>query len=130
MNTNFIKFLLALKNASLSKKEALVVEYSAAREKMVKVLYHEGLIQSFALQTNSSSKRNFILIKLRYPFDKSHLKYLKLLSKPSHMKYMKLADICNIPDRKFVVFFSTDLGFLTNLECKKIKLGGKLLFVC
>jgi ribosomal protein S8 len=43
---------------------------------------------------------------------------------------MKLADLCNIPDTKFVIFFSTDLGILTALECKKRKIGGKLLFIC
>ena len=130
MNINFIQFLLSLKNASISQKETVIVEYSLIREKMAKILYNEGFIQSFSLYINPSNKYNFILIKLRYSFEKAQLKYLKLLSKPSHIKYMKLADICNIPDRKFVLFLSTDLGFLTNLDCKKFKIGGKLLFVC
>jgi ribosomal protein S8 len=43
---------------------------------------------------------------------------------------MKVTDLCNIPDTKFIIFFSTDLGFLTALECKKLKVGGKLLFLC
>ena len=130
MNTNFIKLLLALRNASLSKKENLIVEHSAIREKIVKLLYNEGFIQSFIFQTNPSTKRDFILITLRYSFDKSPLKFLKLLSKPSHTKYMKLADLCNIPDRKFIIFLSTTLGFLTSSDCKKSKIGGKLLFIC
>jgi small subunit ribosomal protein S8 len=130
MNINLIQLLLALKNTSLSKKETLTVDFSNVRRKMIEVLYFEGLIQSFCLVTNYSKSNNFILIKLRYSFNKSHLKYLKLLSKPSHTRYMQLADLCNIPDKKFIVFFSTHLGVLTNLECKKLKIGGKLLFVC
>jgi ribosomal protein S8 len=130
MNINFIKFLFALKNASLSKKETVVVDYSSAREKMTKVLYFEGLIQSFSLTVNSSNEHDFIVIKFRYSFDKSHLKYLTLLSKPSRIKYMKIKDLCHISDKKLMVFFSTNLGFLTIFQCKQLKIGGKLLFVC
>lgn len=130
MNVNLIQFLLALRNSSLSQKETLVVEHNRTREKMTKLLYNEGFIQSFTLQMNPLLKVNQILIKLRYCFDKPQLKNLKVLSKPSHVKYMRLADLSNIPDKKLVLFFSTDLGLLTNLECKKKKIGGKLLFVC
>jgi ribosomal protein S8 len=130
MNINFIKYLFALKNASLSKKETVVVDYSFAREKMTKVLYFEGLIQSFSLTVNSSNEHVFIVIKFRYSFDKSHLKYLTLLSKPSRTKYMKIKDLCNISDKKLMVFLSTSLGFFTLFQCKRLKIGGKLLFVC
>lgn len=130
MNTNFVKFLLALKNTSFSKKETIIVDYSISREKMTKVLYFEGLIQSFSLLVNSSNEHDFILINFRYSFDKSHLECLTLLSKPSHIKFMKIIDLCNISDKKSIVFFSTCLGFLTSLQCKKLKTGGKLLFIC
>jgi ribosomal protein S8 len=127
MNTNLIKFLFILRNASLSKKKSLILDYSFIRERMVKALYSEGLIQSFTFLTN---KYSYISIVLCYSFNKSHLKYLNLLSKPSRTRYMKVADLCNIPDTKFIIFFSTDLGFLTASECKKFKVGGKLLFLC
>ena len=130
MNTNLIKFLLILKNASLSKKETLIVEYSTIREQMVRLLYCEGLIQSFTLQANTVSKHDFIKIIFRYSSDKSHLRHLKLLSKPSHIKYIKFSDLCNISDKKKIVFLSTDYGFLTSSQCKKLKIGGKLLFLC
>jgi ribosomal protein S8 len=130
MNTNLIKFLLALRNSSLSKREVLIVEHSQIREKIVRALYSEGFVQSFKLKLSPSENLDQIWIKLRYCFDKSQLKYLKVFSKPSHTKYMKLADLSNIPDKKFVIFFSTDLGFLTSLECKKKRVGGKLLFIC
>jgi ribosomal protein S8 len=127
MNTNLIKFLFLLRNASLSKKKALILDYSFIRERMIKVLYSEGFVQSFTILTNEYSCISVILC---FSFNKSHLKYLKLLSKPSCTKYMKVTDLCNIPDTKFIIFFSTDLGFLTALECKKLKVGGKLLFLC
>ena len=129
MNNNIIKFLIELKNASLSRKETLIVEYSQLSDSLVKVLYKEGFIQSFRILKGKSSERN-ILVILRYYFDKPVFSNLKLFSKPSHLRYMKFSDICSITDKKYVCFFSTNRGILTILECKKRKIGGKLLFMC
>lgn len=130
MSVNFVQFLLELKNASLVKKESLSLEYSKIRESMTKTLYDEGFIQSFGFETNILNGFKKIWIVLRYNFCKSSLEGLQLLSKPSSVKFMKLLDISKIPDRKFVIFFSTDKGLLTTIECKKQKVGGKLLFIC
>lgn len=130
MSINFVQFLLQLKNASLAKKETISLEYSVIRKNMVEVLYTEGFVQSFDLIVDSLGVLKIIVVNLRYYFSRSLLENLRLLSKPSHVKYMKLLDISNIPDRRFVIFFSTDRGTLTTLECKKKKVGGKLLFIC
>jgi small subunit ribosomal protein S8 len=130
MSVYFVKFLLQLKNASIAKKEKLSVEYSDLREKMTTILYTEGFVQSFEIIFDLSNNFKTILITLRYYFSRSLLESLKLLSKPSHVRYMKFSDVSNIPDRRFVLFFSTDKGILTLLECKQYKIGGKLLFIC
>ena len=97
---------------------------------MTETLYSEGFIQSFKIVNDSLLKSKIILITLRYYFGKALLDRLHLLSKPSHVRYVKLMDICNIPDRRFVIFFSTDKGTLTTLGCKELKVGGKILFIC
>lgn len=130
MSIHFVKFLFQLKNASIAKKETLSVEYSNIREDMTNLLYLEGFVQSFEIILDPSNLFKTILITLRYYFSKSLIEGLKLLSKPSHVRYMKFSDISNIPDRRFVLFFSTDKGMLTTLGCKKYKIGGKLLFIC
>ena len=130
MSVNFVRFLLQLKNASIARKEVVSLEYSRIRENMVEILYTEGFIQSFELVTDSLSEAKMIIVRLRYYFGRSLLEGLQLLSKPSHVRYMKLLDISNLPDRRFVIFFSTDKGTLTTLECKKQRVGGKLLFIC
>lgn len=130
MSIHFVEFLLQLKNASIARKETLSVEYSIIREDMTKLLYLEGFVQSFEMVIDKFSLIKKIQITLRYYQGKSLLEGLKLLSKPSHVRYMKFLDVSNIPDRRFVVFFCTDRGMLTTAECKKKKLGGKLLFIC
>ena len=129
MNNNIIRFLIELKNASLSRKETITVEYSRLSNNLVKTLYREGFIQSFKTLAGKENTKK-IVVTLRYYFNKPVFNNLKLFSKPSHLRYMKFSDICNISDKKYVCFFSTNKGILTILECKKNKIGGKLLFVC
>lgn len=130
MSIDFVQLIVKLKNASIIRKESLLVEYSIVRKDLLIMLYNEGFIQSFGLKTSKSFAIKRIWIDLRYLFSKALLENLKLLSKPSQVNYMSLLDICNIPDRKFVAFFSTDRGLLTALSCKQRRVGGKALFVC
>jgi small subunit ribosomal protein S8 len=130
MSVDFVKLIIKLKNASAVRKEFLSIEYSKVRRDILKLLYDEGFIQSFRFEFGKTKAPIRILINLRYSFNKALLASLKLLSKPSFVKYIRLLDIYNIPDRRFVIFFSTDQGLLTLLECKRFKVGGKLLFIC
>jgi small subunit ribosomal protein S8 len=130
MNNSLIKFLSKLKNASSSQKEIILFDYNSLHLKLLKILYFEGLIQSFSVEKCARKSSPKIKVTLRYFYNKPILKNLKILSKPSHLKYIKYSDICKIGDRKFVFFLSTSEGVLTSLQCKKKKVGGKLLFMC
>jgi small subunit ribosomal protein S8 len=131
MNSKIVNFLVELKNASLARKETVSIEYSHLLENLVEVLYREGFIQSFIIKRNyKSTEKKVIQVGLRYYFNKPVFNNLKLFSKPSYLKYMKFSDICNIPNKRFVCFFSTNQGILTTLDCKRKKIGGKLLFMC
>ena len=50
MHSNGVKFLLALKNASVLKKEVVFFYYNNLFLKLAKVLYRTGLIQNFCIQ--------------------------------------------------------------------------------
>lgn len=130
MNNNLIKFLIKLKNASLSQKETVKFDCNSLHLKLSKILYSEGMIQSFSVEKDEKSSSFMMRITLRYFHNKPVLKNLKILSKPSHFKYIKYSDISKIRDKKFMFFLSTSKGILTSLECKKKRIGGKLLFMC
>jgi small subunit ribosomal protein S8 len=130
MSFDFVQLIVKLKNASIIRKEFLLVEYSIVREDILVMLYNEGFLQSFGLKLNENFEIKRIWISLRYLYGKALFENLKLLSKPSQVNYMSLLDICNIPDRKFVAFFSTDKGLMTALNCKRQRVGGKALFIC
>ena len=125
MNIYTIKFLIKLKNAALARKEIVITPYNKLSFELVKSLYKEGFIQSFELDKN-----NQIKIILRFFYNKSILKNLKIISTPSLTKYFTLKDLCKISTKKLVMFISTNKGILTSFDCKKHGLGGVPLFVC
>ena len=130
MNINLIKFLSKLKNASISKQEVISTDYNNLCLAVVKLLYKEGFIQSFSIKRVSfnSNVELKIFITLRYFNNKPIFKNLRIVSTPSRLNYLNIKDLSKISNKKIVLILSTNKGLLTSLECKKHKIGGKLLF--
>lgn len=124
MNVHTIKLLNMLKNASMSNKEVLVLPENKSIGGVICLLYQEGFIRSF------KKKNGLFFIFLSLNYNKNSLKDLKIFSKPSSIAYLKFSEISKITSKKKVFFFSTDQGILTDLECKKKRIGGTLFFVC
>lgn len=126
MNSTLINFLIAIKNASFFKKEQLKIFYNKKFLLLSKALYKHGLIQDFWLQ---KEKINFyIVINLKYNYNFSNLKNLKIISKPSRSIFFSFKDIFKIYEKQILYIFSTSLGYLTSLECKEKQIGGILFF--
>ena len=131
MNKNQIIILSILKVASLFKKNTVSIYLNKNSISFILLLYKQGIIQNFFIFPSSLEKNKFkILIYLRYYFDKSIYKNLKIISKPSMLHYVHFSDLCLIYDKKHTIFISTSKGILTNFECKLKKLGGLVLFKC
>ena len=122
------KFLNQLKNASLINKDSIRVLNNPFIEKILKVLYKEGLIQSFYIDIYLN--QSYLVIYLRYFYNFSVLTNFKLISRASKLNYLKINDILKIYNKKKLIIFSTSKGILTDLECKKIMTGGIPLFTC
>jgi small subunit ribosomal protein S8 len=126
MNKSIANFLIKLKNSSLVNKEIINIRLENVILKIIKLLYKEGFIQSF--KVNFETKN--ILIYLRYSFNKSILKNIKIVSLPSKQLYIKYKELTRISSKNNFILVSTSVGLKTSLECKKNHLGGKILFLC
>ena len=126
MVTKVIDFLIQLKNSSQIFKTNFYIKKHVKFSNLLYILYKTGFIQSFSI-----TKNNFYCIKIRYYYNKPVLFYLKIFSKPSLSIYFSLIDICKLPTKKLIFFFyKSKSGVITQLDCKKQKIGGKLLFMC
>ena len=130
MSINTIRFLLQLKNASLAQNEFISIKHNRRYINLLKILYQEGFIQSFRIETDLKTKSKTIIIILRYYSNKPVFSSLKLISTPSLINYISLKNLYKLNDKKFVFFLYTGKGLLKSIECKQHKIGGKLIFVC
>jgi ribosomal protein S8 len=127
MHSNAVKFLVALKNASLLKKESIFFSFNKSFLKLLKTLYKTGLIQDF--EVKNVSKNVFrLVVFLKYSFNIGCLNTLKIISKPSWSFFLKYKDIIQLSEKKSIIILSTNKGFLSSEECKKYKVGGKVFF--
>ena len=126
MNKSISNFLIKLKNSSLINKESINIYFEKTTLKIIEVLYKEGFIQSFIVNYETKS----ILIYVRYSYNKSVFKNVKIISLPSKLLYIKFKELTKISSKNNFILISTTKGLKTFLECKKNHLGGKILFLC
>ena len=126
MNNTFIKNFLKIKNASCSGKEVvnLYLTFNSSFKNYLNFLYNEGLIQSF----NFDSKNLCFVVKLRFFQQKPIITNIKIFSKPSFNYFISFSELNFLNLRKKFYLFSTTKGLLNLVECKKLRVGGKLLF--
>lgn len=127
MKKLIITFLIAIKNAYILKKELVTFFFNKKFILISKVLYKQGLIQDFWLEKKHLSKIK-IVIALKYFFNFSNFLTLKIVSKPSHLLFFSYKDLCKLYEKQTLYIFSTAYGYLTSFECKKLNIGGTLIF--
>jgi ribosomal protein S8 len=131
MKITWIKILVQLKNASLAKREKILLEISRSSFDLLKTLDKEGLI---TLHINDTvpvfNNKNLIPITvyLNYGLQNSLLRNLKLISKPSKVVHFSYKDLFKLSDKKTLFFLSTNAGIKTSVDCKNLGIGGILLF--
>lgn len=126
MNNKIVKFLNTIKNASLARKDSVVISYNASLIKCVEVLYKEGLILSYSTVKEGSEVS--IVVKLRKIDDIVLTSKLTLISKPTNIKHLPYHEICRLTLKEKTGFFFTNKGILTLEECKQQKVGGVFSF--
>lgn len=133
MNTETVKFLSQLKNASLGNNFRFQTNSNPLILRILKLLYKKGYILSFkkVLKDNFANNTAFrFFVHIRNLNGKRVFGDLKNISTPRYQKYYSIEAINRLSSRTKLVVFSTDLGLLTLEDCQRHHIGGMLLFVC
>jgi len=109
-----------IKNGFLSKKTKIIQQNSKQSINVLNILVNEGFIKSYKINS-----KNQIEIYLKYKKNKSVINEIKRESKPGKRLYIKNKDLY-IKKQGFYIL-STPLGVLTDLEAKKLNVGGELI---
>lgn len=109
-----------IKNGFLSKKTKVIQQNSKQSINILNILINEGYIKSYKINS-----KNQIEVYLKYKKNKSVINEIQRISKPGKRLYVKNKDLY-IKKQGFYIL-STPLGVLTDLEAKKLNVGGELI---
>lgn len=109
-----------IKNGYLAKKSKIIQQKSKQSINILNILLNEGFIKSYKINS-----KNQLDIFLKYKKNKAVLTDITRLSKPGKRLYINNKDLYK--KKKGFYIISTSLGILTDLQAKKLNVGGELI---
>nr|YP_010507924.1 ribosomal protein S8 [Phytophthora citricola]UXG56264.1 ribosomal protein S8 [Phytophthora citricola] len=109
-----------IKNGYLAKKSKIVQQKSKQSINILNILVKEGFIKSYKINS-----KNQLDIYLKYRKNKAVITEIKRLSKPGKRLYIANKDLYKKKTGFYIL--STSTGILTDLQAKKLNVGGELI---
>lgn len=109
-----------IKNGFLAKKTKIIQPNSKQSTNVLNILVNEGFIKTYKINS-----KNQIEVYLKYRNNNSVINEIKRISKPGKRLHIKNKDLY-IKKQGFYIL-STSLGIMTDLEAKKLNIGGELI---
>jgi small subunit ribosomal protein S8 len=122
----YYDLLAKLKNATMAKKEKIIVPFSKMDEAVLKALVESGYIKSADVEI--IGEKSVIVVRLAYKNKTATINDFKIVSKPSRRFYFNYQSLRPVKQGYGVSILSTSKGVMTNKEAKKNKIGGEYLF--
>ena len=119
-------FIVRIKNAGDAGKASISVPYSALKENIAHALLKGGYITSVDTQGKKIEKT--LEISISYMGSEPRVHGIDRISKPSRRIYQKAKDIRMFKSGFGNIVLSTPQGVLLDVDAKKSKVGGEILF--
>jgi small subunit ribosomal protein S8 len=119
-------FITTLKNASDARKESISVPYSVLKESIAHALMKAGYVS--AIEKKGKKAVKTLEVALTYIGGEPRVNGVDRISKPSRRIYQKAKDIRMFKSGFGNTVFSTPKGVLLDVDAKKNKVGGEVLF--
>lgn len=116
--------LTRIRNASLTRKQDVLIPFSKVKLAVAKILAKEKYLAAIEIVEEPIK---VIKIQLKYQNKKPVISSLRRVSKTSNRVYVKKEDLPRVLNGFGVAIISTSKGMMTNKEAKKIGLGGELV---
>ncbi len=116
--------IVALKNASVTRRVEVVTPFSNLKLDILKVLKKEGFVEDYI---HNKGKKEDIVVKLKYYGSEPAIKDAKKMSKVSRKMYVSKDEIPRREGNKLWVL-STSKGVMTADESREKGIGGEVLF--
>lgn len=119
-------FITRIKNASDAGKSSVTIPYSVLKESIAHVLLKGGYVS--AIDTKGKQIDKTLEITLTYMGSQPRVNGVDRISKSSRRIYQKAKDIRMFKSGFGNTVLSTPKGVLLDVDAKKLKVGGEVLF--
>jgi small subunit ribosomal protein S8 len=125
MENSFIDLIIRIKNGYLAGKDKVNIPYSRYKENILKKLKELKFVKDYQIIGDVKKE---IVVELLYKNKMPALTDIKIYSKPGRRYYVSYRELKPVLSGLGYSILSTSKGILTNIEAKKLKIGGELLF--
>ena len=120
--------LTRIRNSILVDKTIVEVPYSKLKEKILKKLLQEQYIKNYKIISDKKFKwKKTIEINLKYVNNVCVIRNLKRISGPKRRIYTGKEKIPSVYNNLGMALISTSKGILTDIEARKMGIGGEIL---
>lgn len=125
MSDPIADLLTRIRNAEMAGAKKVLAPYSKEKEAILTVLKKYGYVYSF--KTAKSKKGDFNDLVIDLMDNRSNKTYLTRISKPGQRIYVKHSDLKPVKSGLGIAIISTSKGIMSNVEAKKLQVGGEIL---
>ena len=118
--------LTRLRNATMARKDEVVLPGSTVKHRIAEILATEGYVAEARM--DGDGKDRVITIRLKYgPKREPSISGLERISKPGRRVYAPRGEIPRVMGGLGIAILSTSRGLLTDRQAKKLGVGGEVL---
>jgi len=125
MGSSIVDLIIRIKNGYMAKKETVEVIFSKLAETILKKLVNLKYIKGYKVEGDMKKK---IIVTLSYNEEVSVVTGIEIVSRPGQRVYVSYKELRPVLSGMGYSILSTPKGIMTNIEARKNKLGGELLF--
>ena len=119
--------LTRIRNAQLRKLSDVSIPNSKFRAKILEVLKEQGYIINYNIELDKKTKKEFLLVNLKYNNGFPVIQEIKRVSKPGRRIYAKADSIQRIQNGLGVAIVSTSMGIMTDNDARTKNVGGEII---
>jgi small subunit ribosomal protein S8 len=120
--------LTRIRNAHMVKHQIVQIPSTKMSAAIAGILKEEGYIENFEYYLENDKK--YLLISLKYigKSRKPVISKIERMSKPGLRVYSNSKELPRVLENLGIAIISTSQGVMTNLNAKKLGIGGEVLF--
>lgn len=123
MHTDPIADLLTrIRNAQNAHHQQVAAPYSKFKENLLKLIKEKGFIEDFKIEKEGA--HNELVIDLK---EGTRQFTFHRVSKPGQRIYLKKEELKPIKSGLGITIISTSRGLMTNMEARKLNIGGEII---